>query len=234
VTAAGSSVKVEPLVPQECSNRLQLVVTLEGKPLKGAKADFYRSFYPYAIQKRPLFSLIANEAGIATPAKLSSGDYRVYVQSQGIRSAIFDAPPGTWLYLHVHRKHGVSSISADLTEAVQQLKKADADFERQLKELEQTANRERVSAFQGIVVDPSGARIAHVEISVTQSVSGVRTTLLRGSSDPNGQFSDHLNDGRYVAVFSASGFRIAIVPFEIAAAGSERLRVRLDVGAATE
>ena len=234
VATARSSVKVEPLIPQQCSDHVRLVVRLDGKPLKGAKINLYREFYAVGTQTRPLLSLTSNEGGTAMLAKLSSGNYKVYVGFEGIRSIIFDGSPGTWLYLHINHKRGISSIAADLTEAVQQFKSADADFERQFEEAEQTSGRDSVSSFRGIFVDPSGAHIPDVKISVTQVASGVRTTVLRVTSDSNGQFSDQLKDGPYVALFSVSGFRVAIVPFEINATGSQDLKVRLDVGPVTE
>jgi hypothetical protein len=233
-TTLWSSVKVEPLVPQECSNHLQVSVVLDGKAVSGAKLDFYSGFNVDTTRTRPILSVSTNNRGRVVPFSLSPGNYTVFASFEGVRSAIFNQPARTILYVHMHPKSATRTISVDLAKAVQAVRQADADFEQQLDKSEEFATPDRVDTFRGIVFDPSRAHVPSVKVSIMRRVSGLWTTWVRTTSDGNGQFSAELADGRYVGVFSSPGFRIAVVPFEVTKAGSADLKVMLQIGAAAE
>jgi hypothetical protein len=230
---AWASVKIEPFVPQECSSRPQFVMVLNGEPLANGRLDFYRGFNVDTSHTHPVLSLSTTGVGVAIPPKLS-GDYTVFATFDGVKSTIFNESARTILYLQVRHKPAPSTISVDMTEAVQQVRRADADFEQQLDTAEKTSTAERVSSFRGGVFDPSRAHVSSARVSILKRISGVWTTSLRTVSDVDGEFSGQLEDGRYVAIVSAPGFRIAIVPFEVTSGAVGSLQVMLDVGAATE
>lgn len=229
-----SSVKVVPFVPQECADHVQFSVVLAGKPLSGARLDLYRGFNVDTTRTQPLFSVVSDDAGVALSRRLMPGDYMVYARYEEVRSMIFNESARTFLYLRVRRESETSRISVDFTDAVQQVKKADEDFGKQVEEASEAVTPDRITSFRGIVVDPSGAHVPSVKVSVAQRVSGVWITPLQTVSGTNGQFAGQLKDGRYIALFRASGFQSAIVPFEINAAGSRDLKVILQVGRAVQ
>jgi hypothetical protein len=101
----------------------------------------------------------------------------------------------------------------------------------------EAADAARLRQFEGVVVDPSGARIAQTKIDVFKK--GSRGTVRAGQtqSDADGRFSVNLPEGSYAAVFSIPGFSIYIVVFEITQnadpANAKGLRVSLQLAPST-
>ena len=206
------------LKPQESSSHARIMVVLEGRPLKGVKVDFYEWIVEQGVGQ-PYFSGLTDDSGIATPPDLSPGDYHVF--------ATLDDDVRTVLWLHVVRKReALTTLSMDLTESVQLARQMqDAAVRR----AERVHSRDRLRAFQGIVVDPSGAPIAGAKIRIMKS-GAIGTVLLRLEADANGRFAAQLTDGPYLGFFYFEGFRIEAVPFDVTKEGSGDLRVMLQVG----
>jgi hypothetical protein len=107
-------------------------------------------------------------------------------------------------------------------------------FEEQLAAAEAAPVAASSCTFSGVVVDPSGSPIPHVLITIhKQRTHGAHPRKI--FSDRQGHFAATPSPGRYTAVFSAQGFAIRFLTFEIARAASESaLDVKLSLGAVTE
>jgi hypothetical protein len=89
--------------------------------------------------------------------------------------------------------------------------------------------------FSGTVFDPSGTAIPRVSIAIYKQSSGAAAHPHKIRSDEHGRFSVTPSPGRYSAVFSASGFGVQFLTFEIARGAAEnRASVKLNLGAITE
>jgi WD40 repeat protein len=231
-TAARSSVKVERIVPHECSQFLRVAVTLDGKPLSGAEVAFRRGFQ--SDGKPELFSVRTKGDGIASAPKLAPGDYRLEVTFNGIRSEIFDESVTTNLFLYVAPKLDMSTVPVDLAKPVRELWDADEAFEKQLDALAFSPVHDRVRTFVQTIVDPTGAKVTSAKTWVVEKTLQGWVVLLQGISDANGHVSGQLRNGRYIAICSTPGFRTAIAPFEVAQDGTAELRIVLQIGAVTE
>jgi hypothetical protein len=105
-----------------------------------------------------------------------------------------------------------------------------SNFENRVREADQ-GPRAHLRVFRGTVLDPLGTLIPSAGVKVFQSTSEGWVARLRTTSDPNGYFSSEtLAPGQYVALFSAGGVRLAMVPFEIGQEPSGKLRVQLRIG----
>ena len=188
--------------PQESSRHVRIVVTLAGKPSKDVKVDFYPTV------SQPSFSELTDDNGIVAPPELAAGDYKVIATLQDVVS--------TLLLLHVGRGEGVSRFSMDLTEPVQRA--------------EALPIVNHIQAFEGAVLDPSGAMVSGTKILIVTKGSELQHVVLRTKVDANGHYSAQLGEGSYIAFFYAQGFRTAIVPLEITENGSGDLHVTLQIG----
>jgi hypothetical protein len=89
--------------------------------------------------------------------------------------------------------------------------------------------------FSGTVFDPLGTGIPRVFISIYKQSSGVAAHPHKIRSDKHGRFSVTPSPGRYSAVFSAPGFAVQFLTFEIARGAAENpVTVKLNLGGVTE
>jgi len=136
--ARPESVTVEARKPQESSRHVPIVVMLGGKPVSGVTVDYY------PIAAEPHYSAVTDQDGVATKPDLAVGDYNIIAR--------LDEDVSTSLYLHVISKKTVSTFSMDLTEAYAQAQRAQ-------QAAESLPIRDRIQAFRGTVLDPTGAMI---------------------------------------------------------------------------
>jgi hypothetical protein len=215
--ARAECVEVTSITPQESSTHLRIVVGMNGKPLKGAKLEFYDGAAQFA------FSVFTDLNGIATPPKLAIGGY-------SIRAIPYEAFPllihddGTAvLWLSVVDKNGESTLHMDLAKPV-------PEAQQTLEKAENLPIAAHVNSFQGTILDPTGAVVAWASIQVVKKGSEDNIVVLRTKADAKGQFSAQLAEGLYIAFAFSPGFRTAIVPFEITRDGSGDLHIRLELG----
>jgi len=224
---AHAVVEVEPIVAVECSPNVRMTVILRGKTVAGVELDFYDSA---SNSSQPVFSARTNKNGIVSPPMLAANSYRVDARLRDRTPAIFGDEITSSIWLQVTPKSKTSTISIDLTEAQQAAQETHKQFEDRVTEADQTQCA-RLQAFDGTVVDLTGANIASVEVMVLRKSLHGWANLQSAVSDAKGNFSNKkLPKGRYVAVFSSAGFRSAMVPFEVTTEGSGKLRVTLQMG----
>jgi hypothetical protein len=206
--------------PLESSSHVRIHAVLGGKPLKGAKVIIRPSAHfclcdtgvlrgsPQDTSVIPASSSqMTDENGIADLPELAPGDYDVVATLNDVASDVVG--------LHVTGSPKVTTVPMDLTEQVQQLETVPILF--------------HVEAFRGTVTDPSGARVSGASIVVVKRGSQVKDVVFTGKADAVGHFSAQLAEGSYIAVLFDSGFRPAIVPFEVAREGASQLSVTLVV-----
>jgi hypothetical protein len=203
---ASAECMVEVAQPMVVPGDLSIQVTLQGKPLPGAKVDLYQDA---ALPN----SLLTDSQGLAMLRRLAPGDYNVVATVNEIAS--------TSLFIRVTSGPGSKTLTMDLTAALtQSMSSVPKDV----------AIGPKVQAFRGTVFDPSGAFVPSTRIVVVERAEP-ETAVLRATSDANGKFSDELAEGSYVAFFMMQGFRTAIVAFEVAKSASPAvpLQVRLQI-----
>jgi hypothetical protein len=218
----GASPSVEVVAPQKSSQKLQVVLLVDGAARKGVTVKAYRYTLGSGEESKPLVSLTSNDAGKVTPPVLAPGSYHLVASAQHNLRAD--------LYLDVSRKLGkqTSSFAMNLVESqyptIEQLWEA----------AEEAPVKDRLEAFGGTVHDPSGAKVSGVVIEVARKGTQGKERVAQLESAPDGHFSTALADGAYIARFYAPGFQTAFVPFEVTKQGSEQLRVTLQIGRATQ
>ena len=214
VCAEDVTVQAKPL---ESSTRVQVTVVLGGKLLKDVKVDFYyREIGSYRDDAAPpTFSALTNEHGIVTPPELVPGYYDVV--------ATLDEDVSTKLGLHVIGGPKLTELSMDLTDSSEL-------YQYGLERAGKIPVRDRVRAFQGIVIDEVGGSISRAKIRVMKKEAEMKTVVLRLNTNENGHFSGQIPDGFYVAFIQSQGFRTVIVPFEVRKDGSGDLRIVMQVG----
>ncbi len=74
--AHAESTMVKVLKPQESSRQVRISVILDGKPIKGARVDFYSN------GEAPRFSVFTNDAGLAVPPALPVGNYNAVATTE--------------------------------------------------------------------------------------------------------------------------------------------------------
>lgn len=213
--ASAACVEVTSITPQESSTHLRIVVRMDGKLLKRAKLEFYDGAAQFA------FSVFTDVNGIATPPKLAVGGY-------SITATPYEAFPGLlihggatgFLLLRVVDKEEESTLQMDLGNPVQEARQT-------LEKAEKLPIAAHIDAFQGTVLDPSGAVVAWASIQVVKKGSEDNVVVLGTKADAKGQFSAQLAEGLYIAFAFSPGFRTAIVPFEVTNAGLGDLRITL-------
>ncbi|HZW80979.1 MAG TPA: hypothetical protein VFF50_10940, partial [Candidatus Deferrimicrobiaceae bacterium] len=134
---------------------------------------------------------------------------------------------GTFLWLSVIDEHTeMTTLSMiDLTDSVQQAR----EIQEAVKRAEGLPIRDRVQAFQGVIVDVVGAVLAGAGIRVIKSEPEGRAVVLRLRADSAGNFSAQLPDGLYLGIVHSQGFRAEAVRFEVTKEGSGDLRLALPV-----
>lgn len=200
--------------PQNSSAHLRVAISLQGQPVKGAKVDFY------AHGTTPvLFEAVSDDGGIVVPPKLRPGDYDIV--------AALDADVRYFLWLRVVPKRGTKTLSIDLTGPYES-----GHPELQMKTMAAVEGpvRDRIQAFEGVVLDPSGATVPGTKIVIIKMGVPARDFILPLRTGPNGHFQAQLPEGRYIGFFFSNGFRTAKVPFEITKDGSGDLQILLQLG----
>jgi hypothetical protein len=226
-TLAEGVVKVEPIVPIECSPRVRITVLLEGQPIPGVDVNLYDGT---SASKRPIFSARPNRNGIVRPPALAFGTYRVDAILRQNSVRLENDEIRNLIWLKVIPNSEVSTALLDLTNARNGARESAKQFEDRLGEADH-GPRAHLRVFEGTVLDPLGTLIPSAEVKVFQSTSQGWVVRLRTTSDPRGYFSSEtLAPGQYVAVFSAGGCRLAMVPFETGQDPSGKLRVKLRIG----
>lgn len=224
---ASAVVKVEPVVPIECSRNVQIRVLLDGEPIPGAEVTIYDGAN---ASKAPIFSAQTNKDGIAKPRILKFGTYRVHTNLRQDSVTLLNEEIRTVAWLSVIRRSEIDIALIDLTAARNDAREYAKQFEDRLGEADH-GPRAHMRVFEGTVLDPLGTLIPSAEVRVFQSTSQGWIARLRTTSDPSGHFSSEtLVPGQYVAAFSAGGFRLAMVPFETGQEPSGKLRVKLRIG----
>ncbi len=173
--------------PQNSSGHLRVAISLQGQPVKGVKVDFY------AHGTTPvLFEAVSDDGGIVVPPKLRPGDYDVV--------AALDEEIRNFLWLRVVREGGTKTLSIDLT----------GDYESAHPELQMKTMaafelpvRDRIQAFEGVVLDPSGATVPGTKIVIIKMGVPAKDFILPLRTGPNGHFQAHYPK----AVTLASFFR---------------------------
>jgi hypothetical protein len=128
-----------------------------------------------------------------------------------------------FLWLSVVDKKGESTLRMDLAKPVQEAQQI-------LEKAEKLPFTAHINAFQGTVLDPTGAVVAWASIQVVRKGSEDNIVVLRTKADAKGQFSAQLAEGLYIAFAFSPGFRTAIVPFEVTKRGSGVLHILLELG----
>lgn len=224
---AESVVKVEPIVPIECSRNVGIRVRLDGKPIAGAEVTIYDGA---SASKAPVFLAQTNNEGIAKPPILKVGTYRVDTKLRQDSRMLVNEEIRTVAWLQVIRHSEIDTAPIDLTTARNDAREYAKQFEDRMGEADH-GPRAHLRVFEGTVLDPLGTLIPSVEVTVFQSTSQGWVARLRTTSDPSGNFSSEtLAPGQYVAVFSAGGFCLAMVPLETGLEPSGKLRVKLRIG----
>jgi hypothetical protein len=212
--AVAESVEVGTVKAQESSRKVRITVVLNGKPVNLARVEFCTT-----TGEQTCFTVVTGDDGIAVSETLSLTTYRVF--------ALFEEDLSSELYLHVSAQGKATAFVMDLTLSFKAAQAVLADAEK-------LPVREIVREFTGSLQDPSGAMIAGVNIKVVRKGSADKADVRRFMSDANGHFSAQLADGVYIAVFSLTGFRTEIVPFEVAAQGEKEMVVKLQIGNVTQ
>jgi 5-hydroxyisourate hydrolase-like protein (transthyretin family) len=222
VTPQAGFCSVAVNVPATKSSRNVAITTLfDGKPRKGVKVEIYK--YRKVVEENPSFTLVTGEDGTIAPVALSPGEYCI------VASTDLNLRADVCLRVVSHSKEKTSSFSMELVAT------RFPTWEQQSAAAEQMPFKARLQQFSGIVRDPSGAAIAGVSIEIMLKGSQGKERVAQLKSDKGGGFSSDLADGTYIAIFSAQGFQTQLAPFEVSKAeGSGDLRIRLDIGAATE
>jgi hypothetical protein len=187
---------------------------MQGKPAKGVKVGFYPHGTPHAA-----FEAQSDSRGMVITPKLAAGDYEVV--------ATLDKGVQTFLSLKVIQKHDGSLFSMDLTGPYY---KAHPELGLEAYKGKEEPVRYRIQAFEGIVLDPSGAAVPETTIRVLKMGVEGRDFMLSVKPDANGHLAAQLAEGRYIAYFFANDFRTAKAPFEITREGSGELKISLDIG----
>jgi hypothetical protein len=211
------AVNAEPTF-QSSGNHVQISIVLDGKPLKGARVDIYRSKF-YGSVGSVCFSGTANENGIVTPSPLDGGDYRVVATFE-------DASTFLWLRV-VDKLEPMTALFINLTQSARYGRQIE---EEAVKRAEGLRIRDHVQVFQGTVVDASGAIIPEAKIRIMKNGPEGRTFVLGLYADSVGHFSAQLPDGLYLGIFYTDGFRPEAVRFEVTKQGSGNLQVTLQIG----
>jgi hypothetical protein len=107
-------VKVEPIVPIECSRNVRVRVLLDGKPVPGAEVTIYDGA---TASKVPVFSAQTDKQGIAKPKILKVSTYRVDTKLRQDSGALVNEEIRTVAWLQVIRHSEIDAAPIDLTAA---------------------------------------------------------------------------------------------------------------------
>ncbi len=196
-----------------------IIVLKDSVPEQGARLTVF------AKDGKQKLILTTDSHGAAKLPHLRSGTYTIVASTSPTLRAELCSNIGAG-----HQKNP-STFAMQLLEAPPPL----PTFEERLAAAEQAPGGAPGRTFSGVVVDPTGAVIPHVSIAIYCQRAGGAWKRRKLFSDPQGRFSFSSSPGRYTAVFSAQGFGVQFVAFEIArGAPDTALHVKLMLGDVTE
>lgn len=214
---ASESVEVIPVL--KSAPIVQIKTTVGKEPRAAVSVEFFRYESGLREEQRPRLSLLSDIRGIIHPPMLSPGRYHlVAISAEKTETLRAD------LILDVSEQETANTFAMELIPTRYRSR------EQFIAAAEQSPNRERIKEFRGTVYDPSGAVIPGVAIEVVRRGATGKDRVAQLKSGAGGEFSTELPKGSYIAVFSASGFKVQLVPFEVSRDGSEALKVTLRLG----
>jgi len=215
-----SSVSV--VAPVQSGRKVYLAVVLNGRPQKRVKVEFYRYEVGRGQEHKPRLSRATDDDGWVKVNNLAPGHYYIVASS--------DKNLHAYLYVDVFAHVGKtpSAFSMELQPSPYPTR------EQLLANAEKKTTLDRVTQFRGVVHDPSGAEIPRVLIEVVRKGTERKDRVARLKSGKTGRFSAQLSAGVYVAIFTASGFRTQLIPFELAKDGLEQLNVTLQIAPSSQ
>lgn len=205
-------VVVEPVF-QKAGERIHLTARVNGQPVSGSQVLVYA-----ADGTQPVQSAVTNSKGNATLKRLSAGRYRVIATAQGNLTSE--------LLLEIDRRQKRDVFVMDLAP------RNDFALDRAYfaSQAQKVTLAQRVRDLKGIVLDASGAPIPDTEVYLVKR-DGNGDLVTRLKSDYQGAFRGTVPAGVYVGFFTAPGFRIEKVGFEVSPAGQENgLHIQLSIG----
>ena len=215
MAAHHAAAAVNVVVWQPSSPHPRVSIHFEGKPIAGAKVEIYRD----QRSSQAVFTAVSSMDGSTEVPKLKPGKYQFLVFA--------DPKLVGYLYLQVSSLAGddTSKFIIDLECC------APPTFEEMVASAEQTTPQSCLDNFRGLIHDQSGAPIPKVDIDVVSQGTKGEAHAAKLRSSPDGTFSSHLQDGRYVAIFRSQGFSIRLIPFAISQqCGNGELPVTLKIG----
>lgn len=190
--SAGECVSVPPAF-QPSSQSVSVTALLDGKPVKGAKIDFF--VYEPCDASPPRYSVVATIQQ-AEPAK-----YEIVATAQWgwTGGLLIKATEGQ------EKSQFALALRPDRNHAA--IARASAASEKQ--------SEMQFSKFSGLVRDRSGAAVGGAKITVWKLGEDHSGPGTETAADQTGRFSIALPEGRYVALFEESGFDLKVLVFEI-------------------
>lgn len=204
-----------PSVSFESGPVVRLGVVNEDKPVAGANVEFYL-FDSGDRPEKPTLTLVSDEFGWIKSPKLSDGRYEVVATAEHNLRAD--------LRLEISSQYGSMAFKMEL------LPGPPRDADPETATLAQVPIGNDLELFRGRVVDPTGAAIPGVRIRIFRRGVDPRKVVETLEAGKAGEFETKLDAGSYVASFSAQGFAVKLVGFEIVSPDSGPLTVILDIG----
>ena len=211
------------LIPFLSSRVLKLALVDDGKPIAGAKVEFY-SIGSGARAEKLAATLVSDEFGLIKSPKLPDGHYEIVgTADRSLRTA---------LLLDISSHHGkrATALKMDLR-PVNASYVAPKFVAPQPLRFQQVAIEDHLEVFRGTILDQTGAVIPGASIRIFRQGTESAGLVQELKSGQSGEFETKLDPGTYVAQFSSPGFAAKLLGFEIGDLGSEQLIVTLKIGA---
>jgi hypothetical protein len=194
--------------------RATISVKQAGRVVVGAQVDIYEKI---GYGERPAWSGSTDNSGVAQSPKLSSGEYRVFV----------DAGKDSGTITLKIADHDTDTTVCELNFSPPP--KSESEI---LSDIAKEAPVVSLKEFGGIVQDENGAVIPNLRIDVYQKgafdkVIGSIESHGINEGQEIGQFHLSIIQGEYVAFFSRNGFRKRAITFGIDRDGWDGLLVKM-------
>ena len=212
-----ANVRVEAI--QRSTQKVRLNVSKDHAPIVNAKIEILNQ------DEKPLpFALSTGAAGVANLPLLKPGHYHVVASADGGLHAD--------LYLDVSKNGKKTTVfSLDLFVEPPPL----PSFQERLAAAEKEATAVQLAKFNGVVKDQVGAAVARTKVEIYRRGAFADGPVATSDADTTGDFSSHLSDGSYTAVFSCSGFSPEIALFDIVRGSNKsNMQIVLKVAPALE
>ncbi|HEY1470197.1 MAG TPA: carboxypeptidase-like regulatory domain-containing protein [Candidatus Acidoferrum sp.] len=190
---------VEVASCEPSSQNARISAFLDAKPAKGFKVIVFNS------SGKPIQTLFANQKGVAVLPKLHPGRYTV----QGV--AANNMGGAVCLDISSQNTSLASAFSIDF----RVMPPPPPTLKEMLSAAKNGQAGQHLRAFEGFVLDPSGAFVSGVTVQVFKKGSGGKKAIKILKTDGAGRFRAQLPDGVYVAVFQAPGFHTQVLATEI-------------------